>query len=298
MREPNQSGPLAALGVWAALHYVPESRSERAAPIDVPGALLATLALGSIVYALIEGPRAGWDALALSAAGIGVVTSIAFMVVERRARAPMLPLDTFSSLQFRGANLATLAIYFALGGIFFLLVLQLQQVLGYSAFEAGAALTPITLLLLLLSPVAGKVGSKFGQRWPMTLGPLIAAVGAALLTRLSPGAPYVTTVLPGVATLGLGLGCTVAPLTNAVFDAVAPERTGIASAINNAVARTAGLLAVALLPALARVGGAASPATSSHGFIRAMWICAAASVAGALCALATVERRTRAADRR
>jgi MFS family permease len=202
----------------------------------------------------------------------------------------MLPLDIFASRQFRGANLATLAIYFALSGVFFLLVLQLQQVLGYSALQAGAALTPVTLFLLVLSPISGKLGSKIGQRSPMTLGSLTAAAGAALLTRTQPGGAYATHVLPGLALLGLGLGFTVAPLTTAVFDGVPAERAGIASSVNNAVARIAGLAAVAVLPWAARIADAAEPAAFAHGFARAMWICAAAAATGAACAFATIER--------
>lgn len=284
--------PLAALGVFAAYRYVPESRDESAPPkTDYEGALLATVALGGIVYALIEGPRVGWDAVAIAAIAIGLVSASAFILVERRRSTPILPLDIFESLQFRGANLATLAIYFALGGVFFLLVLQLQQVLGYSPVEAGAALTPITALLLVLSPLAGKVGSKIGQRWPMTFGPLIAAAGAALLTQARAGASYGLDVFPGVAVFGLGLGFTVAPLTTAVFDGARPERAGVASGVNNAVARVAGLLAVALLPWAAQIPDGASPAEFSEGFARAMWICAGLSALGGLCAFATIERR-------
>lgn len=281
--------PLAVLGAWAALRYVPESRDEGAAQrTDYTGALLATVALGAIVYALIEGPRAGWHALALVSAASGLAATVAFSLVERRSSAPMLPLELFASRQFSGANLATLAIYFALGGTFFLLVLQLQQVLGYSALEAGAALTPVTALVFVLSPIAGKLGSNIGQRWPMSLGSLTTAAGAALLTRAQPGGSYATHVLPGLCVLGLGLGFTVAPLTTAVFEGAPSERAGIASAVNNAVARIAGLLAVALLPWAANIPSDAARAAFSHGFVRAMWICAATAALGALCAFATI----------
>jgi MFS family permease len=283
------NAPLAAIGVWLAVRDVPESRDETAQhAADYPGALLATMALGGLVYALIEGPRTGWHAVAVVAVIAGVTGFIALVFVERRGRAPMLPLDIFASRQFRGANLATLAIYFALGGVFFLLVLQLQQVLGYSALQAGAALTPITVLLLVLSPIAGKLGSNIGQRWPMTLGALTAAAGAALLIRAQPGGTYMTHVLPGLAVLGLGLGFTVAPLTTAVFDAAPSEHTGIASSINNAVARIAGLVAVAVLPAAAGIAQDAEASAFAHGFSRAMWICAAAAAVGAIVAFATV----------
>jgi EmrB/QacA subfamily drug resistance transporter len=283
------NAPLAALGVWAALRYVPESRDERAPRnTDYAGALLATVALGAIIYALIEGPRSGWNSVATFAAVLGAAAAGAFVRVEQRVSAPMLPLDIFRSLQFSGANLATFAIYFALSGVFFLLVLELQQVLGYGSFEAGAALTPVTVLVLVLSPLAGKLGSKIGQRWPMTIGPLVAAVGAALLTRTRLDGSYMSSVFPGIVVLGLGLGFTVAPLTTAVFDAAPPERAGLASAVNNAVARVAGLLAVALLPWVAQIPDTASRAAFSQGFVRAMWICAASSTVGAFCAFMTI----------
>ncbi len=283
--------PLAAIGVWSALRFVPESRDESAPPTtDVPGAVLATAGLGGIVYALIEGPRAGWDGVSIGAAAIGVAAFTAFLLVERRRRHPMLPLDVFGSLQFSGANLTTLAVYFALGGAFFLVVLQLQKVLGYSALEAGAALTPITLLLLVLSPLAGKVGAKLGQRGPMTAGPLVAAIGLGLLTRAVEGASWTTGVLPGIVVFGVGLGFTVAPLTTAVFDGAAPERAGVASGVNNAVARIAGLLAVALLPWAAGIPADDSEEAFSAGYVRAMWICAGLAVLGAACAFFTIER--------
>jgi MFS family permease len=170
--------------------------------------------------------------------------------------------------------------------------MQLQRLLGYSPLAAGAALTPVTVLMLVLSPLSGKLGSFIGNRWPMTVGPLIAAAGAALLTRAQPGGAYTTHVLPGLLVLGVGLGTTVAPLTTAVFAAAPATHAGVASGVNNAVARTAGLLAVALLPALAGIGAAASPATFAQGFARAMWICAGMSAFGALCAFATVERES------
>lgn len=283
--------PLAALGIWAALRHVPESRDESTPrSTDYPGALLATLALGGPVYALIEGPRAGWNGMALAAAAVGLTAGAAFIVVERRSATPMLPLDVFASRQFRGTNLATLAICFALGGISFLLVLQLQQALGDSAFEAGAALTPITVLLLVLSPLAGKIGAKLGQRWPMTLGSMAAAVGAALLTRAQPGGAYATHVFPGLVVLGLGLGFTVAPLTTAMFDGAPPERAGIASGVNNAVARIASLLAVALLPWAAQFPESTAAAAFTEAIVRALWICAASAALGSATAFATVER--------
>ena len=199
----------------------------------------------------------------------------------------MLPLGLFRFRQFSGANAVTLAVYFALSGATFLLIIHLQSVLGYSPLAAGAALTPATLLLLVLSPPAGKLASRIGYRVPMTVGPLIASAGVALLARVGRGSSYVSVVLPGIAVLGLGLAATVAPLTTAVLAGAQERHAGVAAAVNTAVARLAGLLAVALLPLLAGIA-AADAASLAAGFPRAMWICAAACAAGGLCALLTL----------
>src|SRR5713101_1572164 len=250
--------PLAAAAAWAALRCIPESRTT-GLRVDVPGALAATLGLGGCVYALIEA----------------------------RHPDPMLPLDLFRSRQFSGANAVTLAVYFALSGATFLLIIHLQSVLGYSPLAAGAALTPVTLLLLVLSPPAGKLASRIGYRALMTAGPLIAAAGLALLAGAGRGSSYVGGVLPGIAVLGLGLATTVAPLTTAVLAGAEERHAGVAAAVNTAISRLAGLLAVALLPLLPGIS-AAEAASLAAGFPRAMWICAAVCAAGGLCALATL----------
>ena len=165
----------------------------------------------------------------------------------------MLPLRIFRSRQFSGTNLTTLAVYAGLGGAIFLVVLRLQISLGYSALESGAAFVPFTVIMLFLSPAAGQLGQKVGARLPMTVGPIVAAAGILLLSRVAPGDTYVSGVLPGIIVFGLGLALTVAPLTAAVLASVGDELTGVASGVNNAVARLAGLLAVAALPALAGI---------------------------------------------
>jgi len=201
----------------------------------------------------------------------------------------MLPLGLFRSRQFSGANAVTLAVYFALGGATFLLVLQLQRVLGYSPLAAGAALTPITVLLLVFSPVAGKVASRIGYRVPMTVGPIVAGLGVALLAPIGPGSSYLAALLPGIVVLGIGLAATVAPLTTAVLAGAEERHAGIAAAVNTAIARLAGLLAVALLPLVAGIGGT-DAASLAGGFARAMWICAIVCAAGGGLALATLRR--------
>ncbi len=277
--------PLAAAAAGVGLRCIPESRTSGPLRIDVPGAVAATLGLGGCVYALIEAPVRG-PGVAVAAA-LGAASLAAFVWIEARHPDPMLPLDLFRSRQFSGANAVTLAVYFALSGATFLLIIHLQSVLGYSPLAAGAALTPVTLLLLVLSPPAGKLASRIGYRALMTAGPLIAAAGLALLAGAGRGSSYVGGVLPGIAVLGLGLATTVAPLTTAVLAGAEERHAGVAAAVNTAISRLAGLLAVALLPLLAGIS-AAEAASLAAGFPRAMWICAAVCAAGGLCALATL----------
>lgn len=285
--------PIAALGVFVAVRFVPESRAPSARRLDLPGAALAALGLAAITYALIEATSgAVRSTRVLAGAAAGVAALVAFAFVERRRSAnAMLPPSLFRSLQFTGANATTLALYFGLGGATFLLMLQLQRDLGWTPLASGASLLPLTLLLLVLSPRSSRLAARVGNRPLMTAGALVAAAGLALLARAEPGASYLAGVLPGVATLGVGLGLAVAPLTSAALSAVEPDRAGVASAVNNAAARVAGLLAVALLPLAAGIGPADLAAgTLTAGFQRAMAISAAlCALAGAL-AWATVER--------
>ncbi|MDQ3914522.1 MAG: DHA2 family efflux MFS transporter permease subunit [Actinomycetota bacterium] len=276
--------PLAAAAIWMASRHVPETMTGGARP-DAGGAITAAVALGGVTYGLIEGPGRGWNATSVvTAIAAGLMALALFVRTELTHRDPMLPFGIFRSRQFSGANATTLLVYFALGGSFFFLVIELQRELGYSALEAGAALIPITLLLLLLSPRAGALASRIGPRVPMTAGPLVAALGLALMTNVGPGAAYATRVLPPVVVFGLGLSLTVAPLTTAVLAAVPSEHAGIGSGVNNAVARVAGLLAVALLPLVAGVGGVEEVGATdfTEGFRRATWASAA------LCALGGV----------
>ena len=288
--------PLAAIAVWIAWRHVPETRAaaaadgdgtdaaEVAAPIDVPGALLATLGIGAVSYAAIEQGSTG-----IVAGVLGAIALVAFVWVESRQRAPMVPLSLFRIAQFTGANLTTFAVYAGLGGALFLVVLRLQVSLGYSALEAGAAMVPFTVLMLLLSPTAGQLGRTLGARLPMTVGPIVAGVGLLMMGGIAPGDDYLGGVLPSVLVFGLGMSITVAPLTAAVLGSVEERRVGVASGINNAVARLAGLLAVAALPALAGIDTAESVAASlDSGFGTALQICAALCVVGGLVAAATM----------
>jgi MFS family permease len=285
--------PLAAVVVWLASAHVPESRDPAAAPgVDAGGAALAAAGLAGVVYALIEGPERAWSWPVVAAGAGGVVALALFAVVERRSRHPMLSYEAFASTQFSVVNLITFLIYGALSGSLFLLPIQLQRVLGWSPVAAGTALVPFTVLMLLLSARVGRLAQRIGPRLPMTVGPLLAAAGLVLFARVGPGATYLGAVLPAVLVFGLGMTITVAPLTAAVLAAAPAEHAGAASGINNAVARTAGLLAVAVLPPLAGVSGprALDPAVLTAGFRHAVLIAAGLVAAGGLVALATVRR--------
>ncbi|MFD9411165.1 MFS transporter [Streptomyces sp. NPDC059989] len=281
--------PLAALCVPVALRHVPESRDPQAhGRFDIAGAVLGAAALALLTYALIEARAA--DAPVIIAAVAGVLLAGAFVQVERRRADPMMPPSMFSSRLFTAVNVVTLFVYAALGGFFFLVVLQLQVVSGYSALAAGAAMLPTTALMLLLSARSGELGERIGPRIPLTVGPLLCAAGMLLMLRVGPGASYVRDVLPAMVVTGLGLVTVVAPLTATVLASVDPGRAGLASGINNAAARVAGLLAVAALPLLAGMGPEAyrSAAEFDAAFGRAMPWCAGALVAGAAVAWATV----------
>ena len=236
--------------------------------------------------------RAGSAPSRRSAAGAGVAALVAFVMIERRSRRPMLPLGIFRSRQFTGANLTTLAVYAALGGTLFLLVLELQLVLGYSALEAGASLLPVTMIMLLLSARMGALAQRIGPRGPMTVGPLVVAAGLVLLARVGAGDGYLTDVLPGVVVFGLGLSATVAPLTAAVLAAVEDAHMGVASGVNNAAARVAGLLAVAVLPAAVGLDLAGGPDAITQGVHRSLLVGAGLCVAGGLVAYATIRGGT------
>ncbi len=272
--------PLAVVVVLVALRHVPESRDPNAATrLDVPGALVVALALGALTLGLID------TMPLLIVAGVGLLG--AFVLIELRGDHPLVPPSLFGSRVFTAANLVTFAVYAALGGVFFLLVLELQLVAGYSPLMSGVATVPVTLIMLLLSAPAGRWAQVHGPRIPMTAGPLFAAAGLVLLLRIGPDTTYLIDVLPGVLVFGLGLAVLVAPLTGAVLGAVPAGEAGIASGVNNAVARTAQLLAVAALPGLAGISGAlGDPAAFDEGFATAMWLCVGLLVLGA--ALAAV----------
>jgi EmrB/QacA subfamily drug resistance transporter len=283
--------PLAVIVIVVAQRHVPETYDPSVrGRFDVAGAVLTATALAGITYALIQAPSARGPAAPVAAAVIGVAAAAAFVEVERRRGRPgspvepMVPLGIFRSRQFTAVNVVTFVVYAALGGVLFLLVLQLQVVLGYTPLAAGTSLLPFTLLMLALSARAGVLAQRIGPRWPMTAGTAVCAVGVLLMTRIGPHSSYPADVLPAVVVFGLGLSMTVAPLTATVLASADVRHAGLASGVNNAVARAAGLLAVAGLPAVAGLTAASyhAPAAFSSGFRTAMLVCAALLAASAV----------------
>jgi EmrB/QacA subfamily drug resistance transporter len=277
--------PFAAL-VVAFVHHVPETRDPMAhGRIDVAGAVLGALALAASTIALVDAGR-GLSPSVIVFGTVGIASLLAFIVCEARSPNPMMPLGMFASRQFSAANLVTFVTYAAIGGFFFLVVAFLQISLGYSPTAAGAATLPVTLLMLGFSARSGELAQRIGPRIPLTVGPLVIAAGLLLLTRISPGDSYVTGVLPGVVVFGLGLTLVASPVTATVLAAADARHAGIASGINNSVARVAQLLAVAVLPLVADLGGDRfyEPAAMTHGFHVAMAVSAAVAAAGGVLA--------------
>lgn len=269
--------PLGAAVVWVALRHVPETKDPEApTQMDYLGSALTAVGLGMLTYGLIESKPL--------IAVLGLVALVVFVLVERVSKHPLVPLSLFKSSIFSAANLVTLSVYAALGGVFFLLLMQLQVVSGYSPIAAGAATIPVTLLMLVLSSRAGAYAQHHGPRLLMTIGPALAALGLVLMLRIGADANYLTDVLPAVILFGLGLSALVAPLTAAVLGSVPVEQSGVASGVNNAVARSAQLLSVAALPVLAGINGITDPGAFSDGFRTAMLICVGLLLLGAVTA--------------
>ena len=289
--------PVGALVLAISIRHIPESRDPTAVgAVDLPGALLATAGLAGVTYGLIEGPATGWkDSLAVVMLVAGLVGIVAFALVERASDAPMLPLGMFKSLQFTVTNTVTLIVYAALGGALFLLPVVLQIVDHYSPLESGVSLLPITVLMLLLSARSGRLASRIGPRLQMGVGPVVVGAGLALFVRTTTDSDYISGVLPAAMLFGLGLAITVAPLTATALSSVPAEHAGLASAVNNDVARVGSLIAVAVLPPLAGISGIAylHPADLAGGFRKAVLISASMCVAGGLIAAAGIRNPER-----
>ena len=288
--------PFALAAAWLALrHAVDGKRTNASGRLDYAGAVLVTLGLAGLVGALITGPDAGFTSpLVIVAGAIGIFLTVAFFIVESKVGNPLLPLDVFQSRQFVGANVNTLLVYAALNGLFFLLMLQLQNGLRYSALSAGASLLPVNALLLVLSPRAGRLAERIGARLPMAVGSLVAGIGILLFIRVKTGTSYLTTTLPALLVFGTGLGLLVAPLTSAALQSLGERKAGIASGVNNAAARLAGLLATASIPVAAGIGGSHEPqgALLASAFVHAMMISAALCGLGAIVAFAMIDGRS------
>jgi len=290
--------PLAIAVVMITALYVPESFDVGSAGrVDVPGAAWAIVGLAGLTYPLIEAPNVGWGNWAIvTCLVVAVFAFTAFVITERRTRNPMLPPGLFASQQFVATNIVTFLVYAALAGALFLLPVALQQVSGYSALESGLAFLPVTALMLVLSARSGRLAARIGPRLQMTLGPIVAGAGLFLLTRAATDSNYVSGVLPGVLVLGAGLVITVAPLTSTAMSSAPGGHAGIASAVNNDVARAGGLIAVAVLPVVSGLTGDAylHAHQFADGFRVALVVCAVMCVAGGVLAAFTI-RNTLAA---
>ncbi|MFN8078239.1 MAG: MFS transporter [Kineosporiaceae bacterium] len=280
--------PVAAVVIGVSLRHVPESRDPGASgSLDVSGTVLGALALGGLTYASIAAGGQGWTPLVTGCAVAGGLAVVLFVVHLRRAVDPLVPPALFGSRPFTAANLVTFCVYAALGAMFFLLVLKLQVVAGFSPLLAGAALLPLTVLMLLFSSASVALADRIGPRVQLVLGPLLAAAGLLATLRIDGTSSYWVDVIPATALFGLGMTTLVAPLTSAVLAAAPVQHAGVASGVNNAVARAASLLAVAVIPAAAGLGGDdyRSVVDFAAGYRSAMLLCAGLLVLGSLMAI-------------
>lgn len=284
--------PIGVAVLLLSSRHVPESKDEDApGRIDVRGSLLAVASLVGLTYALIQGPASGWSkpgVIVLLLIGVG--SSVAFFLVERSEPNPMLPLSVFKVRQFTVTNAVTFVVYAALGGALFLFPVELQVVDHYTPLESGVSLLPLTVIMLLLSAQSGKLASRIGPRLQMSVGPVVVAAGLALLRRATTDSWYPTAVLPAVLVFGFGLAITVAPLTSTAMNSLSAGHAGLASAVNNDVARLGSLIAVAVLPAIAgiRGNGYLHPAALASGFRTATTVAAATCLVGGLLAAAGI----------
>jgi EmrB/QacA subfamily drug resistance transporter len=284
--------PLAAVVLAVTLRHVPETAHRvEGTRFDLPGAVLGALALGGVTYALIDA-NGGVDAAVVTTALLGAAALLAFVVVEHTRADPMLPPRLFADRTFTMVNLVTFTVYGALGAMMFLLVLQLQVSAGFTPLTAGMSMLPFTVIMLLFSSRSGALAARIGPRLQLMAGPAVAAAGVLLLSRIGAGSTYLLDVLPGICVFGAGMTLLVAPLTSSVLAAAPDEDAGIASGVNNAVARAAGLLFVAALPTLVGLSDSAyrDPVAFTDGYREALLVCAAVLLAGALLATAVPRR--------
>jgi EmrB/QacA subfamily drug resistance transporter len=284
--------PIALVVIALSARHVPESRDPDAnGKTDYLGAAAVVAFLSGITFAFIEAPPLGWSSPAVIAMTLlSAIGLIVFLTWELHAASPMLPLSIFAQRQFTAVNAVTFIVYAALTGATFLLPVTLQVVSGYSPLGSGLALLPLTIIMLVLSGRSGQLAARIGPRLQLSAGPVVVGAGLALLTRAPSGSSYVLYVLPAVVVFGLGLAITVAPLTATAMSSAPSDHAGIASAVNNDVARFGGLLAVAILPALAGITGTAylHPDALAAGFRTAVLVSGALCAAGGLLAAVTI----------
>jgi EmrB/QacA subfamily drug resistance transporter len=289
--------PLAVAVVIVGRRYIPETRSQ--APdrhLDLAGTISVAAGLGLLTYGTTLAGSDGWGPVSMSITAAGIVLLVAFVVIESRVSQPLVPLRLFRDRVFAGANLMTFMTYGALGAVLFVLVLHLQVTAGYGPLTAGLATLPVSILLLLLSTPSGALAARIGPVWQMSIGPVLVAAGLLLTLRIDQTHhDYLTDVLPGVLLFGLGMAVLVAPLTSTVMAAAPNDEAGVASGVNNAVARGASLLAVAILPALAGLHGSSYTSASVlvHGYRIVAISSAALMIGAALVVVLTIGRRPR-----
>ena len=274
--------PLTIVCLGMALIAASESSDQRVRRVDGIGAILITAALGGLTFGLIEGPVQAWSPVTVGASALGVLALVAFILWERRSRDPMVQLSLFRSRVFSGANLMTFLTYGALSGFTFVLAIYLQSSLQYTAFQAGLSLLPVSLCLLLFSGWVGSLSAKFGPRFFMTVGPLVAAMGIGLLYFIQPDTQYLTGILPGILLFSIGLTLLVAPLTTTVMLSVDETVSGVASGVNNAVARAAGLIVIAVLGLLG----------ADQAYFFGIVLCAGMAAVGGVISFATIRNNT------
>ena len=292
--------PMALVVVLICRRHVPESRDPgTAGRVDVVGGVLVTLGLVGLAFGLMRGTAGGWRPDAVLALLLGAALLVSFILWERRVAAPILPLGVFRSARFSATNAVTFILYAAIGATMFLLPIELQQVAGFTPLQSGMAMLPVTAIMLALSPLSGALAARIGPGLQLTLGPVIVAGGLALFARIDAEGGYLTEVLPAVAVFALGLAATVAPLTTTAMVSAPAEHAGVASAVNNDVARTANLIAVAVVPPIAGLTGSAylDPGLFSAGFRTAAFIAAGLCVVSGLLAALTIGFRRGGADR-
>jgi EmrB/QacA subfamily drug resistance transporter len=282
--------PVGVLGIAASYVFIDESRDETHASLDLPGLATSAIGLFALTYGLIEANTFGWtSARIIGAFALAVVSLVSFVVIERRRREPMLPLELFRSGTYTGANLVVLLVALAMFGVFFFVSLYMQNILGYSAVETGAAFLPLTILIILVAPVAGRTSDRLGSRGLMTAGMLCIALQLVLFSRLSAEASF-WNLLPALLIGGVGMGLTMTPGAAAATRSVPVDKAGVGAAVLNSARQVGGTMGIAIMGAIvaAEVGGQQTPEAFMRGFERALLVAAGIALVGAIVAFVLV----------